>query len=116
MIMSIRTILVVEDDFIQRRQMVRALEGAGYGLFQASDGLEAIRVLSCRKIHLVSTDIRMPCLDGISLMKYIRIFFPRIPVVVATGHPVEIGDLKPDALLTKPFGPEMLISCIDRII
>jgi two-component system response regulator FlrC len=114
--MSIRAILVVEDDSMQRRQMVRVLEKKGYRLFQASDGLEAIRILGSRKIHLVSTDIRMPCLDGISLLKYIRIFFPHIPVVVATGHPEDMRDLKPDALLAKPFGPEALISWVDRLI
>ena len=114
--MSIRTILLVEDDFIQRRQIVRMLEEFGYGLFQASDGLEAVRILGRQKIHLVLTDISMPCFDGITLLKYIKIFFPLVPVVVATAYLEGMEDLKPDALLCKPFGPEELIDWVRRLI
>lgn len=116
MVMLERTILVVEDDFIQRRQMVRVLEESGYELSQASDGMEAIRILDRQKIHLVLTDIGMPYVDGISLLKYMRIFFSHIPVVIATAHPGKIGDLKPDALLAKPFGPEALLSWVEHLI
>jgi len=114
--MSTRTILVVEDDFIQRRQLVRVLEEVGYTLFHAPDGLQAIRMLGSRKIHLVLTDIRMPFVDGISLLKYVKTFFPHIPVVVATAYPGEMEDLRPDALLCKPFGPEELTSWVQRLI
>jgi CheY-like chemotaxis protein len=114
--MSTRTVLVVEDDFIHRRQLVRALEEFGYRLSQASNGMQAVRILDSRDIHLVLTDIRMPFVDGISLLKYIKIFFPHIPVVIATAYPGEIEDLKPDALLCKPFGPEDLISWVQRLI
>ena len=114
--MSGHTILVVEDDFVQRRQIVRVLEESGYRLFQASDGLEAIRLLGVRKMHLVLTDIRMPFVEGISLLKYIRIFFPHIPVVIATAYPEEVEYFKPDALLCKPFGSDELISSVERLI
>ena len=91
-------------------------EELGHTLLQASDGLQAIRMLGIRRIHLVLTDIRMPFVDGISLLKYIKIFFPHIPVVVATAYPGEMEDLKPDAVLCKPFGPEELISWVQRLI
>jgi CheY-like chemotaxis protein len=116
MVMRKRTILVVEDDFMQRRQIARVLGGHGYELFQASDGMEAIRILDRQRIHLVLTDIGMPYVDGISLLKYMRIFFSHIPVVIVTAHPEGIGNLKPDALLAKPFGPEKLISWVERLI
>ena len=83
---------------------------------QASEGNEAIRILREQEIHLVLTDIMMPGLDGISLMKYVKKTYPQIPVITITAHPEEITDLKPDALLAKPFGPEALLSWIDRLI
>jgi CheY-like chemotaxis protein len=116
MVVFERTILVVEDDFIQRRQLVSALGEVGYRLFQASGGLQAICLLGSQKIHLVLTDIRMPGLDGISLLKYVKTFFPHIPVIIATAYPGEMEGLKPDALLCKPFGPEELISWVRRLI
>jgi CheY-like chemotaxis protein len=109
------TVLVVEDDFVQRRQIARVLEGFGYRLLQAADGMAAIRLVDAEEINLVLTDIRMPLLDGISLLKYIKIFYPHIPVVVATAYPEEMEDLRPDALLCKPFGEEELIACIRRL-
>ncbi len=114
--MSERTILVAEDDFVQRRQIVRVLLEAGYNVFEASEGLEAIRMLHARKTHLVLTDIRMPFLDGISLLKYIKIFFRQIPVVIITAYPEVTEDLKPDALLCKPFGEEELMAWVQRLI
>lgn len=106
------TVLVVEDDFVQRRQIARALLEAGYDVSEASEGLEAICLLDARKIHLVLTDIRMPCLNGISLLKYLKIFFRQVPVVVITAYPEDTEDLEPDALLCKPFGEGDLIALI----
>jgi CheY-like chemotaxis protein len=111
-----RTILVVEDDFVQRRQIARVLLAAGYNVSEASEGLEAIRILHAQETDLVLTDIRMPCLDGISLLKYIKIFFRQIPVVIITAYPEATEDLKPDALLCKPFGEKELIAWVQRLI
>jgi len=115
-IVSERAILIVEDDCIQRRQIARVLLETGYNVFEASEGLEAIGLLDEQKIHLALTDIRMPCLDGISLLKYIKIFHPLVPVVIATGYPEELEELKPDGLLCKPFAPDELTACIRCLI
>jgi CheY-like chemotaxis protein len=115
--MYIHTVLVVEDDFIQRRQMARVLEQNGYGVLQAFDGIEAIQILDSQKIDLVVTDLRMPFAGGISLLKYMKIFFPETPVIVVTAYPGDIGEnLKPDALLVKPFKPEELIQLVQRLM
>jgi len=108
-------VLVVEDDHIQRRQIVRVLQGTGYETVEASHGLEAIDVLGEQEIHLVLTDLRMPCLDGISLLKYIKTFYPLVPVVIVTAYPEEMDALKPDALLCKPFGPDELVAWVRRL-
>jgi CheY-like chemotaxis protein len=108
-------VLVVEDDHIQRRQIVRVLRGTGYNAFEACHGLEAIDVLGEQEIHLVLTDLRMPCLDGISLLKYIKTFYSLIPVVIVTAYPGELEEIKPDALLCKPFGPDELVAWVRRL-
>ena len=114
--MSEHAVLVVEDDFIQRRQIARVLFEAGCFVFEASNGMEAIRLLHERIIHLVLTDIRMPCLDGISLFKYIKIFHPLIPVVIVTAYPESLEEVKPDALLCKPFGTNELIASVGLLM
>ncbi|NQU07922.1 MAG: response regulator [Candidatus Abyssubacteria bacterium] len=58
--MSKCSILVVEDDTIQRQQMARALEKEGYDVLQASTGHETIRILESQSICLVLTDRKMP--------------------------------------------------------
>ncbi|RJP64281.1 MAG: response regulator [Candidatus Abyssobacteria bacterium SURF_17] len=110
-----RRVLVVEDDSVQRRQIARALREAGCDVSEASEGLEAICLLDDREIHLVLTDIRMPCLDGISLLKYLKTFFRHIPVVVITGYPEDTEDFEPDALLCKPFAKAELIALIRHL-
>jgi CheY-like chemotaxis protein len=114
--MHIHKVLVVEDDFIQRRQMARVLEQNGYGVLQAFDGIEAIQILDSEKIDLVVTDLRMPFAGGISLLKYMKIFFPETPVIVVTAYPGDLGEIKPDALLIKPFKPEELIQWVQRLM
>jgi len=113
---SEHAVLVVEDDLIQRRQLVRALEDSGYCLLQASNGMEAIRILFSEKVNLVLTDIRMPTVDGASLLKYIKTYLPHIPVVVSTAYPQEMEEIKPDALLCKPFRPEELINRVQLLL
>lgn len=88
-IVSERTILAVKDDCVQRRQIVRGLLKAGYNVPEAFEGPEVIRVLDARKI-------RMPCLHGISLLKYIKIFFQHVPVLAITACLEEAQDINPD--------------------
>ena len=102
------TILVVEDDDFQRRQMVRSLRTAGYDVLQASAGDEAIRILDEQELTLVLTDRRMPGIDGDSLLKYIRAKHAQVPVVIVTAYPEGMESLRPDALLVKPFSLDQL--------
>ncbi len=112
-----QTILVAEDDSLLRRQISRVLKASGYNVSEACHGLEAIEILDARKIDLVLSDIRMPCLNGISLLKYVKIFHQEVPVVLVTAYPADITDeLKPDALLCKPFGAEDLIVSVRRLL
>ena len=114
--MSEIDILLVEDDAVQRRQMVRILKSEGYGVAESSTGQEAIQLLKDREIALVLTDKLMPDLDGLSLLKHIRTHHPGIPVIIMTGLIEEGMDPQPDALLVKPFTGEDLKRMIRSLL
>ena len=114
--MSECSILVVEDDTIQRRQIARALEKEGYDVLQASTGHETIRILESQSICLVLTDRKMPWMDGDWLLSYVRINYPRIPVAFATAYPEETENLKPDGILVKPFSSNTLKDLVHRLL
>lgn len=110
------TILVVEDDDVQRRQMARALIANDYNVIQAAEGHEAVRFLAEQKVYLVLTDRKMPGMDGLSLLEHIRTHHSQIPVAVVTAYPEGMDDFKPDALLEKPFRMDALIAMVRTLL
>lgn len=84
-------ILVVDDD-PDIREILRAhLEDAGHVVDEAGDGEAAIRRLTEQPADLVITDIYMPKLDGLDLMRRIRAFGLRMPIIEITGAMPAIG-------------------------
>jgi two-component system response regulator FlrC len=114
--MSERAILVVEDDPVQMRQVARLLRSEGYRISQASSGSQAIRKLEERGVDLVLTDRKMPAVDGDSLLGYIRLNFPGMPVAIITAYPEGVESLEPDGLLEKPFRGEQLLRLVTRLL
>ena len=110
------TILVVEDDTVQMRQVVRLLKAEGYSLSQASSGEEAVRILDEMTVNLVLTDRKMPAMDGDSLLDYVRTNHPGTPVAIITAYPEGVEGLKPDGLLEKPFRWHQLKELVERLI
>ncbi len=117
------TILIV-DDSVSIRQSVRfILEQNGYTVIEAADGLEGLKRLSESKVQLVISDINMPNMDGLTMVKKVRetegIKF--LPILVLTtesqGSVVEEGK-KAGATgwIVKPFNNEKLIETIKKII
>ena len=80
------TILIVDDEVNIRNGLVQAVEMEGYEGIAAADGEEAWNIINSREIDMVITDLRMPGLDGSSLLKKIYASYPTLPVVVLTGH------------------------------
>jgi two-component system response regulator FlrC len=103
-----RSILVVEDDPVQMRQMVRLLESEGHRLSQACSGREAINILEGRQFDLVLSDRKMPDVNGDSLLAHIRLNYPGLPIAIITAYPEGVEDLEPDAMLEKPFRGQQL--------
>ena len=84
--MSKQSILVVDDEAKMRRLLEIMLTQMDYEVLQAADGIEALEVLAEQAIDLVITDLRMPRLDGIGLLKELREQQNDIPVIVVTAY------------------------------
>ena len=114
-------ILVVEDDDDMRESLGRILGRAGYQVQVARDGSEAITVLQTQPFHLVLTDLVMPRMGGLELLREIRRRERDVPVVFLTafGKPAtfaEAMDLGAVGFITKPFHAHSLLAVIREAI
>jgi len=80
-----KCILVVDDDESLRRVTQLQLEEAGYEVVTASNAEQALRVLAERMPPLIITDIRMPGISGLDLLKEVRKSFPETSVLLITA-------------------------------
>jgi CheY-like chemotaxis protein len=106
-------ILVAEDEAMLRIIAVEMLEDAGFMVFQAGDGEEALDLLKANpEISLLVSDIKMPRMDGYALVQAGRIFRPDLKVLLMTGYaqepPAEVAALKGVRTLHKPFNLDKL--------
>ncbi|RTZ93006.1 MAG: response regulator [Deltaproteobacteria bacterium] len=81
-----KRILLVEDTDIVRDVLTGFLESEGYQIDEAQDGVEAIEKLAEGSFDVVITDIKMPRMDGISLLKEVQKFHPGTEVIIMTGY------------------------------
>ena len=112
-------ILVVEDDPSLREAIGDTLELAGRTYVAVGGGAEALTVLGEQAFSIVVSDVRMMPMDGISLLKEIRLRLPHLPVVLMTAF-AEV-DKAVDAMrsgacdfLLKPFEPQALLAQINK--
>ena len=80
------SILVVDDEVELRRQIVSSLTSKGYHVDEASDGLEALRMLSHKLYPLILCDVKMPNLDGLELLKQIQDQQYQTALILLTAH------------------------------
>jgi PAS domain S-box-containing protein len=112
------TILVVEDVDAVRALACEVLAGEGWRVLSASDGLEAQHLLEGgASVDVLLTDIRMPRMDGIALIRRVRTDFPTVRVVAMTGFSDRdaIADLDV-AWVAKPFDVELLVATVDSAL
>ncbi|MBC6904393.1 response regulator [Saccharophagus sp. K07] len=80
-----RQLLVIDDDSLVRQSIVAYLEDSGFRVHEESDGHSGIAWFRKNKPDLVLTDLRMPDLDGLSLMRAVKQIDPDTPVIVISG-------------------------------
>ncbi len=114
-------ILVVEDDEDMRENLRRILVAAGYEVYLAEDGDEAIAVLQTHPCHLVLTDLVMPGKGGLELLTEIRRQDKSLPVVFLSAFTDRATFAKATELgavdfVTKPFRSGSLLTLIQRTL
>jgi len=114
-------LLVVDDELSVREVLTEGLEMFGYVARAAGSADEALDILRQEEIHLVLSDIEMPGLSGMDLLKRIRDGYPDIDVVMVTGvvdADVAVGSIRKGAYdyVTKPFNIEEVRFVVERTL
>ena len=118
---SLRRILLVDDDPFILTIIATWLKDAGYEVKTVENGTDAIETLPVFKPHLVITDLRMEDMDGIALLKKIQKYNSILPVIMLSGS-AEISDAVRATrqgifkFLTKPVEPDELFRAVKSII
>ena len=112
------TILVVEDEPLQRMNLIDMVEEAGYGAVEATDADQAIAILEARlDVHIVLTDIEMPgAMDGLRLAATVRHRWPPIEIILTTaGRAPSVDTLPARAVfLSKPLNRRRVTTALER--
>ncbi len=116
--------IMTVDDSVSVRQMVSfTLKNAGYDVVEASDGKDALGKLNGSGVNMIITDLNMPNLDGIGLIRAVRSndAYKFVPIVMLT---TESQDSKKQegksagatGWIVKPFKPEQLLGVIKKVL
>jgi two-component system, chemotaxis family, chemotaxis protein CheY len=118
-----KKVMIVDDSSSVRTVARMALREKGYEVVEACNGQEALAKLDGERCHLVISDVNMPLMDGITLLKEIKRHpnYKFTPVIMLT---TEAGEDKKQegraagakAWITKPFQPQILVDAVSKLI
>jgi DNA-binding NtrC family response regulator len=113
-------ILLIEDEKITRKTLTDFISKEDYQIESAGDGLEALEIFEKNKFDVVVTDLRLPGMNGLDILKTIKEKTPDCTVIIITAYAtvetaIEALKLGAYDYLTKPFNPDRLISMLNHI-
>jgi two-component system chemotaxis response regulator CheY len=118
-----KTIMIVDDSPSLRQVVNIALKGAGYDVIEACDGKDAIGKLDGKKVNLIISDVNMPVMGGIEMVKEIKQMaqYKFTPIIMLT---TESEDSKKQAgkeagvkaWVVKPFKPDQMLDAVSKLI
>ena len=114
-------ILIVDDATATLEVLQRNLTSAGYHVFTASSVAEALKILENTALELVITDLKMPKVSGLDLVRHVRENFKDTEVMMITGYPSIEGAVNAvktgaEEFLAKPFTDEELLAAVRRVL
>ncbi|NLZ75257.1 MAG: response regulator transcription factor [Erysipelotrichia bacterium] len=114
------TLLIVDDEIMIREVIKEYGNSYGYEVLEASDGLEAIKIIKENKVDCVILDVMMPHLDGFSTCKHIK-ENSNVPIIMLSARVAEDDklygfELGIDDYVSKPFSPKELMARIKVVI
>src|SRR5882757_6259034 len=112
-----KTIMIVDDSASLRQVVGISLRGAG------CDGVDALKKLTGQKVHLIISDVNMPNMDGISLVKAVKQLpaYKFTPIVMLTTESQDAKKREGQAAgakawMLKPFNPPQLLSVVQKLV
>ena len=118
-----KNIMVVDDSASLRQVVSIALKSAGYDVVEACDGKEALTKLGGQKVHLIISDVNMPVMDGIELVKQVKQHpqYRFTPIIMLTTESAEDKKVQGQAAgakawVVKPFRPEQMLQAVSKLV
>jgi len=113
------TILVVEDDAENRAAMVKVLQSAEYKVLETDNGQQALDILNEEEVDILVTDLRLPVMDGVELLKRAKAVEQDVEVIMITGHgtvEIAVEAIKEGAydFITKPVKKAQLLRAVEK--
>lgn len=117
------TILAVDDSNSMRQMVSFTLKQAGHTVTEAADGMQALDLAKKNSFNLVISDVNMPRMDGISLIKELRTlpsykFTPLLMLTTESGSDKKQEGKAAGATgwIVKPFNPDQLLATVKRVL
>ncbi len=118
-----KTILIVDDSASLRQVVNIALSSAGYEVIEACDGVDALSKLDGRKVHLIISDVNMPNMDGIELVRQVKTKpeYKFTPIIMLTTESqaekkAEGQAAGARAWVVKPFQPAQMLAAVAKLM
>ena len=123
---SEKVALIVEDEPSIRKYIRGVLEKRGFSILEAKNGVDALYVMiqqkADRSIDVLISDVNMPEMGGISLVRQVKKLLPRLPIVLISGY-TDSAEMDPVSksyecctFLQKPFLPSALIDTVQKML
>jgi two-component system response regulator HydG len=116
-----KNILLVDDHQPFRDSLAKILSGEGWRIFGANDGEEALAILRREEVHLILTDLKMPKMDGVELLKVAKTIRAEVEVILITGYgtvDTAVTAMKDGAFdyIQKPFKPREILKLVRKAL
>lgn len=115
-----KNLLIVEDEKDIRKLITMYFRNEPFNIFEAEDGLQAIKIFDSNKIDIIILDIMIPEIDGLNVLKHIR-SISYVPIIILTAKTQEEDKLRgfeygADEYVTKPFSPKVLVARVNSLV
>ncbi|WP_448206350.1 response regulator [Azospirillum sp. sgz302134] len=111
-------VIVAEDDAVVAVTVAEALEALGYRVTIGRNGFDAIKIDQADPADVLITDIRMPHVDGTTLISRMRELRPELPILVTSGCTEQLPEEEPGqlAVVPKPFTEDAIIRNVKALL
>jgi two-component system, chemotaxis family, chemotaxis protein CheY len=118
-----KTVLVVDDSTSMRQMVSFTMKEAGFDVIEGGNGQEAIARVQGKSVNLVITDLNMPVMDGMTMIRQLRAKseFKFTPILMLTTESQQEKKMEGKAAgatgwIVKPFNPEQLLQVVNKVV